>query len=240
MTKRFSIITPSYNQGIFIERTIQSVFSQNFTDLEYVVMDGGSKDTTIDVLKKYSDKITWVSEPDKGQSHAVNKGLAQTSGEIIGWLNSDDVYYPGCLQIVSDFFEAYPEVDVLYGDAHHIDEDDAFINKYGTEPWNASRLYDVCYLCQPATFFRRSVIEKFGGLNENLQFCMDYEFWLRLSKHGVKFYYLNQLLAGSRLHENTKTIGSRLKVHKKSMICSKNFTKKSPNAGLSIMLILLH
>lgn len=214
MPPLISVITPSFNQGPFIERTLQSVLSQNIKNYEYIIMDGGSTDETISILKCYNNKLKWISEPDKGQSHAVNKGIQQTDGEIIAWLNSDDIYYPRTLETVARFFSAYPEYDVLYGDANHIDENDGIIEKYDTHPWDTELLRNICYLCQPATFFRRSVLERFGALDETLQYCMDYELWLRLSQHNVRFYYLNQTLAGSRLHKQTKTLGSRLRVHK--------------------------
>jgi glycosyltransferase involved in cell wall biosynthesis len=208
-----SIITPSYNQGQFIERTIQSVLSETNVDVEYVVMDGASTDNTVDILKQFDAQLRWVSEQDKGQTHAVNKGINMTSAKIIGWLNSDDIFYPGAIEKVVAFFAANPKIDVIYGDANHIDVNDAVLEPYYTESWNLERLKEVCYLCQPAVFFRRSVIERFGQLNENLQYCMDYEFWLRLAKAGVTFYRLPHLLAGSRLHADTKTLGSSVKVH---------------------------
>ena len=127
---RISVVTPSLNQGHFIERTIRSVLDQG--EVEYVVVDGGSRDNTLDVLRAYADRLRWVSEADRGQGHAVNKGVRMTSGDVIGWLNSDDLYYAGALDPVREFFDAHPDVDVVYGDADHIDVEDRVVEPYGT------------------------------------------------------------------------------------------------------------
>ncbi len=208
----FSIITPSYNQGKYIGKTIRSVLSQSCADFEYLVFDGGSNDETIPVLKSFNDSIRWISEPDRGQAHAVNKGLAAAQGEIIGWLNSDDIYYPDALKTVHDFFESHPEAEILYGMADHIDQNDAIIEPYYTEEWNYDRLKEICFICQPAVFFRRSITHTSGFLDEELRYCMDYEYWLRIGRKR-QFYYLPQKLAGSRLYGETKTLGSAVAVH---------------------------
>lgn len=206
------VITPSFNQGRFIGRTAASVLGQG-VDVEYVVMDGGSCDATAEALRPYADRLLFVSERDKGQTDALNKGVAVTSGEIIGWVNSDDVHYPGAYRTVLDHFAAHPECDVVYGQADHIDENDAWIEDYPTEPFDLDALTQRCFFCQPAVFFRRRAVGRWGLPDVNLRYSMDYEFWLRLALAGARFDYLPVKLAGSRFYADTKTLGQRVPVH---------------------------
>jgi len=210
---KFTIVTPSYNQGQFIERTILSVLNQKEIDLEYLIFDGASTDNTVSILEKYSDKLDWVSEKDNGQAHAVNKGIQIASGDIIGWLNSDDIYYPDTLKKVKEAFDLNPNIDILYGQANHIDINCHLIEQYPTQSWDYNQLKNICFICQPAVFFRKSVFKEHGLLNEDLNFCMDYEYWLRLAKKNITFLYVQNILAGSRLYATNKTLGSAEKVH---------------------------
>ncbi|MBD1876542.1 glycosyltransferase [Nodosilinea sp. FACHB-131] len=212
MTLTFSVITPSYNQGQFIERTIQSILSQTAVEFDYMVCDGGSNDETIEILNKYQDYLRWVSEADGGQADAVNKGIRSTKGDIIAWINSDDIYYPEAFKKVRTIFLNYPEINVVYGNANHIDREGGYIEPYPTEPWDYSRLKEICFLCQPAVFFRRRMVDTYGDLDISLKFCMDYELWLRYGKQS-NFFYIPDLLAGSRFYQDTKTLGQRVAVH---------------------------
>ena len=209
---KVSIVTPSYNQGQFIERTLQSVASQSGAEIEHVVFDGGSTDETVEILKAFKPTVRWISKKDKGQTDALNQGIQDTDGEIIGWLNSDDIYYPGAIARVVAYFNEHPEVDVVYGLADYIDVDDRPFDTYPTEPWDFERLKETCFICQPALFFRRSVVDKFGLFDESLNYCMDYEYWLRLGKSGERFAFLEEKLAASRLYAENKTMSAKVKV----------------------------
>lgn len=213
-----SIVTPSLNQGKYIERTIQSVLSQSIPGLEYIVVDGGSDDETLTILKNYSAHLQFISEADKGQAHAVNKALKLTTHDIIGWINSDDIYYPNAFQEVLTFFIEHPDIDVVYGKANHIDENDLLIKPYPTQPWDLKKLKQTCFLSQPAVFFRRRVIDHYGLLDEKLNYCMDYEYWLRLALKGTKFVFLEKILAGSRLYPETKTLSSPEKATREAVL----------------------
>jgi len=186
---RVSVITPSFNQARFIERTIRSVLQQDHPDLEYIVLDGGSTDGTIEILDAYSDRITWVSEKDQGQSHAINKGLAIATGEIVAYLNSDDTYEPGALSRVAGFFHRNPESKWAYGKCRIIDEQDHEIRKAITlyknllsRSYSYRKLLSENFICQPATFWKRELLPEIGFLNEAESLCMDYEFWLRIGQ----------------------------------------------------------
>lgn len=211
---KVSVVTPSYNQGRYIEQTIQSVLSQkgDFA-LQYLVIDGGSTDGTIDILKKYNGRLDWVSEKDRGQSHAVNKGFGRAEGEIIGWLNSDDLYEEGAIQKVVAVFQGNKDCQWLVGRCRIVDEDgleirrlitrykDKWLNRYSYD-----RLLVEDFISQPAVWFRKTFLDEVGLLNEHLHYTMDYDLWLRM---GAKIdpEIINDYLASFRYYSKSKTGG---------------------------------
>jgi len=221
-----SIITPSYNQGAFIEETILSVLHQDYSNIEYIVIDGGSTDNTIEVIKKYGEKIKWMSEPDRGQADAINKGLRMAKGEILAWINSDDTYNPGSLNTVVGLFSENPERVMVYGDAHFIDRDGNVKGKYPTEQFSLKRLADTCFICQPTVFMRAQVFNEIGMLDTNLHTCIDYDYWIRIGKHypANRITYLKGVyLANSRMYDENKTIRMRKEVYKEGMKTQKKY-----------------
>jgi len=209
-----SVITPSFNQGAFIARTLASVATQSYPPLEHLVFDGGSSDNTLTVLLQAGRTVHWVSQPDGGQADAVNQGLKAARGDVIAWINSDDIYYPQAFALVAARFAADPTLDVVYGDADHIDLQDEPFEPYPTAAWDPLLLPHVCFICQPALFFRRRVLDRVGLLNPRLRYCMDYEFWLRLEAAGCRVAYLPSKLAGSRLYPSNKTLANKPAVHR--------------------------
>jgi glycosyltransferase involved in cell wall biosynthesis len=204
---RISIITPSYNQGQFIERTILSVLNQNYPNLEHIIIDGGSKDNTIEILKKYSHLI-WVSEPDRGQSDALNKGLKMASGEIIGWLNSDDIYLPGTIYKIAEIFVKNQDVSVVYGDCYYIDEQDRIIRKYRSRDFDLKKLLTSCYCYIPSVsaFIKKKVFDNLEyPFDVNLHYCMDYDLFIRIAIAGFKFKYVPEFFAAFRRSKHNKT-----------------------------------
>ncbi len=209
-----SVITPSFNQGPFIAATIESVLEQEDVDLQYMVLDGGSSDESLSILRSYGSRISWVSEPDKGQADAINRGFALAMGEILGWLNSDDLYLPGTLAQVVAEFEKDSNLMLVYGKANHVDVNGEFLDKYPCAEFRLEALSYGCFICQPACFFRRSLFEAAGGLDPSLQYALDLDLWIRFGLLKQKnphwgFSYIPQLLACSRMHRGSKTIGKR-------------------------------
>lgn len=217
MTKylKISIISPSYNQAEYIENTIISVISQKYPNLEYLVIDGGSTDGTIDILQKYESHITWISEPDTGQSNAINKGIKMSSGDIIAVINTDDTYEPGAFRKINKYFNDNPNTHWVTGKCR-------IINAYGTEIrklitayknfWLAMKSYKVLlvldYISQPATFWSKDLIANIGPFNEGNHYSMDYEYSLRTGSE-YKLHYINDYLANFRVHSSSKSSNIR-------------------------------
>lgn len=214
---KISIVIPSYNQAAYLPATLDSVLGQDYPDCEVMVFDGGSTDGSVAILESYGDRVWWTSGRDHGQADAINRGLLRATGDVLAYLNSDDVYYRGALSAVAAHFTAHPASMVVYGDADHLHADGSVMEPYPTEPWDYERLLHNCYLCQPAVFWRREVMERFGIFDERLRYTMDYEYWLRVGR-VIPFDHLSgTVLAGSRLHGETKTLSQRVPAHREML-----------------------
>ena len=201
--KKFSIITPSFNQGQYIEQTINSVLSQNYPNLEYIIIDGGSTDNTVEIIKKYEKHLKyWVSEPDKGQSHAINKGFKMATGDIIAWLNSDDMYMQNTLSYVAEEFIDNPDVDIIYGDVINFSETKK--DYYVVKKFDPLDFLSRISIHQPGVFWRRKLLNEVGLLDQSLHFAMDYDLWMRLF-FNYKSMKINKPFAKFRMHGNSKT-----------------------------------
>jgi glycosyltransferase involved in cell wall biosynthesis len=203
---KISIVTPSYNQADFLERTILSVLNQNYPNLEYIIIDGGSKDGSVEIIKKYEKYISfWVSEPDNGQANALNKGFSIATGELVGWQNSDDIFLPYSFVNIANAYKQNKKFDLFFGNIVFLNGRDEIINDLRFVPFNyRSLLYEGTVLSNQAAFWKRELFEKYGFFNEKYQFCMDYEFWVRIGNH-CKFYFVHEYLGGFRLHRTSKT-----------------------------------
>lgn len=202
-----SLVTPSFNQGRFLERTLYSVVSQNYPALEYVVQDGGSADETLEVLRRYEGSLThWASEPDGGQADAINRGFMDTSGEIMAYVNSDDLLLPGSLAYVAGYFAAHPDVDVVYGNRLIIDEHDVQVGMWVLPRHDDEELALVDFVPQETLFWRRAAWEAAGGqIDASLRFALDWDLLLRLRDCGAKMVRLPRFLGAFRAHEEQKT-----------------------------------
>ena len=202
-----SVITPSFNQARFLEKTILSVLEQDYPHLEYIVVDGGSTDGSLQTIEKYADRLArWISEPDLGQTDAINKGFALANGEILAWLNSDDTYNAGAISDATEFLNSHPEVGMVYGNAYYIDAEGRTIGRYPARQTSYEGLRrGVNTVCQQSMFFRASLWEEAGPLDPTFYYAMDYDLWVRLaSKAGIVF--VDRYWANFRLHDDSKSL----------------------------------
>jgi glycosyltransferase involved in cell wall biosynthesis len=203
---RISVVTPSYNQARFLERTICSVLDQGYPNLEYIIIDGGSTDGSVEIIRRYEKELAfWVSEPDSGQVDAINKGLRRATGEWVGWQNSDDIYYPGAFRTVVDAVAHKPGVELVIGNMRLIDTDERVLReiRYCTPRYDAL-LCEGMILTNQAAFWRRRVHDRIGYLDSSYHYSFDYEWFLRLTK-VAKGHHARTFWGGYRLHDQTKT-----------------------------------
>ncbi len=201
-----SIITPSYNQARYLEATIRSVLEQDYSNIEYIVVDGGSTDGSVEVIEKYADQLAWwVSEPDAGQAEAINKGFARARGEILAWLNSDDVYAPGAVAAAVDALRSAPDAGLLYGDVLSVDETGRPIYRQTFAPYALCDLMTFRIISQPGVFMRREALESAGELDTNFHFLLDHHLWLRIAACWP-LRYLPRTLARARYHAAAKNL----------------------------------
>ncbi|MDH3574367.1 MAG: glycosyltransferase [Desulfobacteraceae bacterium] len=218
-----SIITPSYNQGKYIEETIRSVLIQEGDFfIDYIIIDGKSTDCSVEIINKYESLVKegtwpvqceeiqyrWISEKDNGQADAINKGFRMAEGDIVAWLNSDDTYLPGTFEKVVGFYETHHDAMFVYGKAYFIREDGKIFGEFPTGPFSYMKLAVTNFICQPTTFFRKDVLNNGEQLNPNLQYALDYDFWIRMAEKFT-FEFFPEFLSTFRIHVGSKTISPR-------------------------------
>lgn len=209
---KISIVTPSYNQGAYLERTIRSVLEQDHPNLEYIIIDGGSTDGSVDIIKFYEDKIAyWVSEPDSGQSAAINKGFSRATGELFGWLNSDDYLLPRALATVAEMHRENPAAGACVGAGEYVDAKGRVLLHKEPAEVSLESLYewlDVFHFMQPSCFFTREAWNRAGGLDESVHVAMDVDLWLKIARH-YSFVRSNVTFSRSLVHTAAKTASHR-------------------------------
>lgn len=201
-----SIITPSFNKGPYIEETIQSIRNQGYTNTEHIIIDGGSTDETLAILKKYNGQVSWISEPDRGQSDAINKGWKIARGEIIAYLNADDTYTPDAVGIAVTYLNEHPDIGVVYGDGILTDETGKVLCPYHAGEFSMRELiYCRDNILQPAVFLRKAVYDRIGGIDEDLHLAMDLDYWIRA---GLQFRiaYIPVPLATAKIYRDAKSV----------------------------------
>ena len=204
---KVSIITPSFNQGQFLEASIRSVLEQVYPNIEYIIVDGGSKDGSVEIIKKYQDHLAWwISEKDKGHADALNKGFSRATGEILAWLNSDDIYFPDAVLEAVAVLKGHSEIGMVYGDADLIDDSGAPAGQFGSKQTSYRQmLCGSVHIPQATTFFRADLWRQVGPLNLSLFFSFDYDLWVRIAKVS-QLLYVSKRWAQFRIHDAGKTI----------------------------------
>lgn len=207
---KVSIITPSFNQAKFLRQTIESVLSQDYPNIEYIIIDGGSTDGSLEIIKAYEEHLAyWESAPDHGQTDAINKGFAKAKGKYLAWLNSDDIYQPGAISEAVEFLEEHPDVGMVYGDCTFIDAKGRRIGLFPAAQTDYARLRrGYVHIPQQSSFFRRELWEKVGPLDPSFYFAMDYDLWVRLAEETSLVYLPGRIWASFRLHGDAKTIAA--------------------------------
>jgi len=224
---RLSVVIPSFNHATFLEACLESVVGQaaDGVGVEAIVIDGGSTDGSREIIERYADQLAyWVSEPDRGQSHALSKGFERSTGEVMGWLNSDDMLAPGALAVVAEFFRERPDIDLLYGDMKLVDREGRPLKvKKETAFDLGAFLWVYNYIPQPSTFWRRRTWERSGGLDEGLQCAMDCDLWLKFVKAGAKFAHVPVVLSCMRMYPEQKNQRLREISNREDLILRERF-----------------
>lgn len=218
-----TVVTPSYNQAHFIEETLRSVLLQGYPNLEYIVVDGGSTDGTVEILQHYQDRVTWISEPDRGQADAINKGLRMAGGAILAYLNSDDTYLPGALHTAAGAFQDRPDAGLVFGDCYAVDRHGRRRGLIRGHPFDLERTVKRGeFVPQQAAFWSRPAMEAVGLFDESLHFCMDHDFFIRL---GQRFpaHYVARPLANFRFHDTSKSVSAAENHWRESMAVSRRY-----------------
>ncbi len=201
-----SLVTPSYNQARYLEAPIRSGLAQDGVEIEYLIVDGGSTDGSVQIIRKYADRLAWwTSEPDRGQADALRKGFERASGDVLAWVNSDDLLAPGAARSALRALEAHPEAGLVYGNAASIDADGRPLNDMLFRPYTAADLAAFNIICQPAVFFRREAYQKTGGLDPSFHFLLDHDLWLRIAARGP-IRHVPELWAFARQHPEAKNV----------------------------------
>ena len=240
---RITVITPSFNQAAFLEGTIRSVLDQEYPSLEYIIIDGGSTDNSVEIIRKYSHRLAyWCSEKDGGQSHAINKGLRIATGEIIGWLNSDDIYYADSIWKAAQIFAKNPATDILFGNYDYIDDEGRTVHRRRELPYDF-RVYlwtGACYHANVAGFYRKKCFDSFGLVREDLHHSMDYELYLRFGINRCTFQHVPDVLGAYRLHMSSKTILARSSFIQEAKVIRQEHFTRLDTASVSKLLLPIY